>query len=123
MAQAEAELASKDSVDTVIRADSHERLLGIGRSWHHAADAFDCDDIRGRPQGISDLDYGSPEDQPDFADVRPMTGWQAGADGNWRGGGRARAVIAAQKAISSPLLRRHRSRRQGVLIILPQPHP
>jgi cell division protein FtsZ len=107
MAQAEAGLAElKDSVDTVITIPN-ERLLGTVEAGTTLQDAFKiADDIlRQAVQGISDLITVTGVINLDFADVKTiMTGMGMALMGTGVAAGEHRAVIAAQKAISSPLL-------------------
>ena len=107
MAQAEAGLAElRDSVDTVITIPN-ERLLGTVEAGTTLQEAFKiADDIlRQAVQGISDLITVTGVINLDFADVKTiMTGMGMALMGTGVATGENRAVVAAQKAISSPLL-------------------
>ncbi|MBI3941109.1 MAG: cell division protein FtsZ [Acidobacteria bacterium] len=107
MAQAEAGLAElRDSVDTVITIPN-ERLLQTVEAGTTLLDAFKiADDIlRQAVQGISDLITVTGVINLDFADVKTiMTGMGMALMGTGVASGENRAVVAAQKAISSPLL-------------------
>jgi len=107
MAQAEAGLVElKDSVDTVITIPN-ERLLHTVEPGTTLQEAFKiADDIlRQAVQGISDLITVTGVINLDFADVRTiMTGMGMALMGTGIATGANRAVVAAQKAISSPLL-------------------
>ncbi|MBI4455614.1 MAG: cell division protein FtsZ [Acidobacteria bacterium] len=107
MAQAETGLAElKDSVDTVITIPN-ERLLHTVAPGTTLQEAFKiADDIlRQAVQGISDLITVTGVINLDFADVKTiMTGMGMALMGTGVASGENRAVVAAQKAISSPLL-------------------
>jgi cell division protein FtsZ len=106
-AQAEAGLAAlREVVDTVITIPN-DKLLHTVEHKTPMADAFMmCDDIlRQAVQGISDLITVSGEINLDFADVKAvMQGMGMALMGTGRAEGEHRAVEAAQRAISSPLL-------------------
>jgi cell division protein FtsZ len=107
MAQAEAGLSElKDAVDTVITIPN-ERLLQTVEAGTTLQEAFKiADDIlRQAVQGISDLITVTGVINLDFADVKTiMTGMGMALMGTGVASGENRAVVAAQKAISSPLL-------------------
>ena len=107
MVQAESGLGElKDSVDTVITIPN-ERLLQTVEPGTTLQDAFKiADDIlRQAVQGISDLITVTGVINLDFADVKTiMTGMGLALMGTGVASGESRAVVAAQKAISSPLL-------------------
>ncbi len=107
MAQAEAGLAElKEAVDTVITIPN-ERLLHTVEPGTTLQDAFKvADDIlRQAVQGISDLITVTGVINLDFADVRTiMSGMGLALMGTGVAWGENRAVVAAQKAINSPLL-------------------
>ncbi|MFB0565684.1 MAG: cell division protein FtsZ [Candidatus Aminicenantaceae bacterium] len=96
----------KSSVDTVISIPN-ERLLETVNLDTYIEDAFKmADDIlRQAVQGISDLITRSGLINLDFADVKSiMKGMGMAFMGTGMASGENRAVEAAQKAISSPLL-------------------
>ncbi len=105
--QAEKGLADlKDVVDTVI-VIPNQRLLGIIDKTTPLFDAFKiADDVLCQAvQGISDLITTPGLVNVDFADVRTiMTGRGRAVMGTGIATGEGRAVEAAHKAISSPLL-------------------
>ncbi|HEY3128079.1 MAG TPA: cell division protein FtsZ [Acidobacteriota bacterium] len=107
MVQAETGLTElKESVDTVITIPN-ERLLHTVESGTTLQDAFRiADDIlRQAVQGISDLITVTGVINLDFADVKTiMTGMGMALMGTGVAWGENRAVVAAQKAINSPLL-------------------
>jgi len=96
----------KESVDTLITIPN-DRLLGFVERGTPAAEAFRiADDIlRQAVQGISDLITIPGDINLDFADVRTiMSGMGIALMGTGIAAGEHRAVEAAQRAISSPLL-------------------
>ncbi len=105
--QAEAGLeALWDCVDTVITIPN-ERLLTVIDRNTSMLDAFSTADdvLRQAIQGISDLILVPGLINLDFADVKTiMSGMGVAMMGTAMGEGSARAVEAAQRAISSPLL-------------------
>jgi cell division protein FtsZ len=105
--QAEAGLeALRECVDTVITIPN-ERLLSIidRRTTMHEAFIVADDVLRQAIQGISDLILVPGLINLDFADVKTiMSGMGVAMMGTGTAEGDGRAVTAAQKAISSPLL-------------------
>jgi cell division protein FtsZ len=105
--QAEAGLeALRDCVDTVITIPN-ERLLSIIDRSTPLTDAFSLADdvLRQAIQGISDLILTPGLINLDFADVKTiMSGMGVAMMGTGTAEGSDRAMQAAQKAISSPLL-------------------
>ena len=105
--QAEAGLeALRDCVDTVITIPN-ERLLAIIDRKTPLTDAFTLADdvLRQAIQGISDLILMPGLINLDFADVKTiMSGMGVAMMGTGLAEGDGRAVQAAQKAVSSPLL-------------------
>ncbi|HVT43039.1 MAG TPA: cell division protein FtsZ [Thermoanaerobaculia bacterium] len=98
--------ALRDSVDTLITIPN-ERLLNFVERATSLSDAFRiADDIlRQAVQGISDLITVPGEINLDFADVKTiMHGMGMALMGTGVASGEHRAVEAAQRAISSPLL-------------------
>jgi cell division protein FtsZ len=98
--------ALRDTVDTLITIPN-ERLLGFVERGTSLNEAFKiADDIlRQAVQGISDLITVPGEINLDFADVRTiMHGMGMALMGTGVSSGEHRAVEAAQRAISSPLL-------------------
>lgn len=98
--------ALRDSVDTLITIPN-ERLLNFVERATSLSDAFRiADDIlRQAVQGISDLITVPGEINLDFADVKTiMHGMGMALMGTGVSSGEHRAVEAAQRAISSPLL-------------------
>src|SRR5512144_2688796 len=98
--------ALRDSVDTLITIPN-ERLLNFVERATSLSDAFTmADDIlRQALQGISDLITVPGEINLDFADVKTiMHGMGMALMGTGVSSGEHRAVEAAQRAISSPLL-------------------
>src|SRR5215212_863146 len=98
--------ALRDTVDTLITIPN-ERLLNFVERGTSLNDAFKiADDIlRQAVQGISDLITVPGEINLDFADVRTiMHGMGMALMGTGVSSGEHRAVEAAQRAISSPLL-------------------
>ncbi len=98
--------ALRDTVDTLITIPN-ERLLNFVERGTSLSDAFKmADDIlRQAVQGISDLITVPGEINLDFADVRTiMHGMGMALMGTGVSSGEHRAVEAAQRAISSPLL-------------------
>ena len=98
--------ALRDTVDTLITIPN-ERLLNFVERGTSLADAFKiADDIlRQAVQGISDLITVPGEINLDFADVKTiMHGMGMALMGTGVSSGEHRAVEAAQRAISSPLL-------------------
>ncbi len=98
--------ALRDTVDTLITIPN-ERLLNFVERGTSLGDAFKiADDIlRQAVQGISDLITVPGEINLDFADVRTiMHGMGMALMGTGVSSGEHRAVEAAQRAISSPLL-------------------
>ena len=95
-----------NAVDTVI-AIPNERLLSFVDRGTSLADAFvTADDVlRQSVQGISDLITMPGEVNADFADVRAiMCGQGLAVMGTGVASGDSRALEAAQRAVSSPLL-------------------
>ena len=105
--QAEAGLnALRDAVDTVITIPN-ERLLAVIDRHTSMLDAFSTADdvLRQAIQGISDLILVPGLINLDFADVKTiMSGMGVAMMGTAMADGTTRAIDAAQKAISSPLL-------------------
>lgn len=105
--QAEAGVeALRECVDTVITIPN-ERLLSIVERSTSLTDAFTLADdvLRQAIQGISDLILVPGLINLDFADVKTiMSGMGIAMMGTGLGEGESRAIQAAQKAISSPLL-------------------
>src|SRR5215213_3144063 len=105
--QAEAGLeALRECVDTVITIPN-ERLLSIIERKTSLTDAFSLADdvLRQAIQGISDLILVPGLINLDFADVKTiMSGMGVAMMGTGQSEGENRAMQAAQKAISSPLL-------------------
>jgi cell division protein FtsZ len=105
--QAEAGLdALRDCVDTVITIPN-ERLLSVIDRSTSILDAFSTADdvLRQAIQGISDLILVPGLINLDFADVKTiMSGMGVAMMGTATAEGNARALEAAQRAISSPLL-------------------
>ena len=105
--QAEAGLeALRECVDTVITIPN-ERLLSIIDSKTSLTDAFRMADdvLRQAIQGISDLILVPGLINLDFADVKTiMSGMGVAMMGTGMSEGEGRAMLAAQKAVSSPLL-------------------
>ena len=98
--------ALRDTVDTLITIPN-ERLLNFVERGTSLGDAFKiADDIlRQAVQGISDLITVPGEINLDFADVKTiMHGMGMALMGTGVSSGEHRAVEAAQRAISSPLL-------------------
>ena len=98
--------ALRDTVDTLITIPN-ERLLNFVERGTSLSDAFKiADDIlRQAVQGISDLITVPGEINLDFADVKTiMHGMGMALMGTGVSAGEHRAVEAAQRAISSPLL-------------------
>jgi cell division protein FtsZ len=98
--------ALRDCVDTVITIPN-ERLLAVIDRHTSMLDAFSTADdvLRQAIQGISDLILVPGLINLDFADVKTiMSGMGVAMMGTAVAEGTARAVDAAQKAISSPLL-------------------
>jgi len=98
--------ALRDTVDTLITIPN-ERLLNFVERGTSLGDAFQiADDIlRQAVQGISDLITVPGEINLDFADVKTiMHGMGMALMGTGVSSGEHRAVEAAQRAISSPLL-------------------
>src|SRR2546430_1841077 len=98
--------ALRDTVDTLITIPN-ERLLNFVERGTSLGDAFKmADDIlRQAVQGIADLITVPGEINLDFADVRTiMHGMGMALMGTGVSSGEHRAVEAAQRAISSPLL-------------------
>ena len=96
----------KESVDTLITIPN-DRLLGFVERGTPAGEAFRIADdvLRQAVQGISDLITIPGEINLDFADVKTiMSGMGIALMGTGIATGEHRAVEAAQKAISSPLL-------------------
>jgi cell division protein FtsZ len=106
-AQAEQGLAElRDCVDSVITIPNQRLLTSIDRSTP-LLDAFAAADdvLRQAIQGISDLILVPGLINLDFADVKTiMTGMGVAVMGTGLGEGTNRAVDAARRAISSPLL-------------------
>jgi cell division protein FtsZ len=107
MAQAERGIEElRGSVDTLISIPN-ERLLSFIERGTPLADAFRIADdvLRQAVQGISDVISIPGEMNVDFADVRTiMTGMGMALMGTGIAKGENRALEAAQRAISSPLL-------------------
>jgi cell division protein FtsZ len=95
-----------DSVDTVICIPNEKLLNSVDKAMPlNAAFLFADDVLRQAVQGISDLITIPGEINLDFADVRTiMSGMGMALMGTGIAQGPNRAVEAAQKAISSPLL-------------------
>jgi cell division protein FtsZ len=96
----------RECVDTVITIPN-ERLLSIVERSTSLTDAFTLADdvLRQAIQGISDLILVPGLINLDFADVKTiMSGMGIAMMGTGMGEGESRAIQAAQKAISSPLL-------------------
>ena len=96
----------RDSVDTLITIPN-ERLLSFVERGTPLAEAFRIADdvLRQAVQGISDLITVPGEINVDFADVRAiMSGMGMALMGTGIAKGENRALEAAQRAISSPLL-------------------
>src|SRR5688500_4649740 len=108
--------ALRECVDTVITIPN-ERLLGIIDRKTSLTDAFSLADdvLRQAIQGISDLILVPGLINLDFADVKTiMSGMGVAMMGTGVAEGDARAMLAAQKAVSSPLLEdRSEERRVG----------
>lgn len=106
-AQAERGLAElKECVDTVITIPN-ERLLQTVEKGTTLMESFRLADdvLRQAVQGISDLITVTGEINLDFADVKTiMSGMGMAVMGTGIGKGETRAIEAAQRAISSPLL-------------------
>src|SRR5688500_4062996 len=105
--QAEAGLeALRDCVDTVITIPN-ERLLSLIDKRTSLTEAFTLADdvLRQASQGISDLILVPGLINLDFADVKTiMSGMGVAMMGTGTAEGEGRAMLAAQKAVSSPLL-------------------
>src|SRR3989449_7960131 len=114
--------ALRDTVDTLITIPN-ERLLNFVERATSLGDAFKiADDIlRQAVQGISDLITVPGEINLDFADVKTiMHGMGMALMGTGVSSGEHRAVEAAQRAISSPLLEEASIEgAKGVLINIP----
>jgi cell division protein FtsZ len=98
--------ALRECVDTVITIPN-ERLLAIVDRQTSLTDAFELADdvLRQAIQGISDLILVPGLINLDFADVKTiMSGMGVAMMGTGMGEGDNRAMQAAQKAVSSPLL-------------------
>ncbi|MFQ5877377.1 MAG: cell division protein FtsZ [Acidobacteriota bacterium] len=95
-----------ESVDTVICIPNEKLLNSVDRSMPLSAAFLFADDVlRQAVQGISDLITIPGEINLDFADVRTiMSGMGMALMGTGVASGTNRAVEAAQRAISSPLL-------------------
>jgi cell division protein FtsZ len=95
-----------NSVDTVICIPNEKLLNSVDKSMPLAAAFLFADDVlRQAVQGISDLITIPGEINLDFADVRTiMSGMGMALMGTGISSGPSRAIEAAQKAISSPLL-------------------
>ena len=96
----------RESVDTLVTVPN-DRLLAIAGKQASMVDAFQMVDdvLRQGVQGISDLITTSGMINVDFADVRAVMSEKGMAlMGSGRRQGENRAVLAAQDAISSPLL-------------------
>jgi len=105
--QADEGLASlRDVVDTVITIPNDKLLHTVGKETPIAEAFLLADDIlRQAVQGISDLITVPGEINLDFADVKTiMSGMGMALMGTGISEGEHRAVEAAQRAISSPLL-------------------
>ena len=96
----------QNSVDTVICIPNEKLLNSVDKSMPLGAAFLFADDVlRQAVQGISDLITIPGEINLDFADVRTiMSGMGMALMGTGIASGTNRAVDAAQKAISSPLL-------------------
>lgn len=96
----------QESVDTVICIPNEKLLNSVDKSMPLSAAFLFADDVlRQAVQGISDLITIPGEINLDFADVRAiMTGMGMALMGTGIANGDHRAVEAAQRAISSPLL-------------------
>jgi cell division protein FtsZ len=94
------------SVDTVICIPNEKLLNSVDKGMPLGAAFLFADDVlRQAVQGISDLITIPGEINLDFADVRTiMSGMGMALMGTGIAGGPTRAVEAAQRAISSPLL-------------------
>jgi cell division protein FtsZ len=106
-AQAEEGLAQlREVVDTVITIPNDKLLHTVEQATPLADSFLIADDIlRQAVQGISDLITVSGEINLDFADVKTvMSGMGMALMGSGTADGERRAVEAAQKAVSSPLL-------------------
>jgi cell division protein FtsZ len=98
--------ALRNCVDTVITIPN-ERLIGVVDRTTALTDAFGMADdvLRQAIQGISDLILVPGLINLDFADVKTiMSGMGVAMMGTGMADGESRAMTAAQKAISSPLL-------------------
>jgi cell division protein FtsZ len=96
----------REAVDTLVTVPN-DRLLAIAGKQASMVDAFQMVDdvLRQGVQGISDLITTSGMINVDFADVRTVMSEKGMAlMGSGRRQGENRAVLAAQDAISSPLL-------------------
>ena len=105
--QAEAGLRDlQESVDTVICIPNEKLLNSVDKAMPLGAAFLFADDVlRQAVQGISDLITIPGEINLDFADVRTiMSGMGMALMGTGIASGPTRAVEAAQRAISSPLL-------------------
>ena len=98
--------ALRQAVDTVITIPNDKLLHTVDRATPMAEAFLMADDIlRQAVQGISDLITVPGEINLDFADVKTiMSGMGMALMGTGIGEGERRAVEAAQRAISSPLL-------------------
>src|SRR5882724_7691604 len=96
----------QNSVDTVICIPNEKLLNSVDRSMPLGAAFLFADDVlRQAVQGISDLITIPGEINLDFADVKTiMSGMGMALMGTGVGSGPNRAIEAAQRAISSPLL-------------------
>jgi cell division protein FtsZ len=96
----------QNSVDTVICIPNEKLLNSVDKSMPLGAAFLFADDVlRQAVQGISDLITIPGEINLDFADVRTiMSGMGMALMGTGIASGPTRAIEAAQKAISSPLL-------------------
>jgi cell division protein FtsZ len=96
----------QESVDTVICIPNEKLLNSVDKSMPLSAAFLFADDVlRQAVQGISDLITIPGEINLDFADVRTiMSGMGMALMGTGVSSGANRAVEAAQRAISSPLL-------------------
>jgi cell division protein FtsZ len=96
----------QESVDTVICIPNEKLLNSVDKSMPLSAAFLFADDVlRQAVQGISDLITIPGEINLDFADVRTiMSGMGMALMGTGVSSGSNRAVEAAQRAISSPLL-------------------
>src|SRR6266571_3702352 len=119
MRQAEAGIHElRDHVDTLI-VISNQRLLEVVDKRTPLREAFQVADVvlRQAVQSISDLILVPGLVNLDFADVRTiMRGQGKAIMGTGVAQGEARAVVAAQRAIESPLLEASVHGAQGVLI-------